>query len=96
MKKQKPARKVTEPTFPKVYETFAEPRDIFISGPTSFNGWVRVVRYRVTVERIDEPEAEADRLRALWRACDNYHQRDPISAAAKPKRCGARAGAFGA
>lgn len=44
----------------KVFETFGNPEDqiqrLLIEAPTAFNGLVRVERYRVTVERIEEPE----------------------------------------
>lgn len=44
----------------KVFETFGNPEDqiqrLLIDAPTVFNGLVRVERYRVTVERIEEPE----------------------------------------
>ncbi len=44
-----------------------------------FNGIVEVEKYRVTIERIDEPkEAYRERLQKLWEECDNHHHWDPI------------------
>ena len=52
--------------------------------PSAFNGSVRVVRYRVTVEPIDDPpEVIAARLQKLWRECNNHHMWGPIAATAK-------------
>ena len=54
------------------------------SHPSCFNGVVSFKRYRVTVEEIEEPlEVYAERLRKLWRECDNHHHFDPIRGAAK-------------
>lgn len=45
---------------PVKFETFGNPekqiKRLLISEPSCFNGLVRVERYRVTVERIEEPE----------------------------------------
>ena len=49
------------------------------SEPSCFNGMVRVERYRVTVERIEEPvEVIRERLRAMWATTKNHHHRDPL------------------
>jgi predicted component of type VI protein secretion system len=44
----------------QVFDTFGNPEDqiqrLLIAEPTAFNGLVRVERYRVTVERIEEPK----------------------------------------
>jgi hypothetical protein len=91
-KRKKPSPPPAPPpeTWPKVVETFAHPdcalRDLGHSafcGPSVGNGDVRVVRYRVTVEPIDEPEAVAGRIRTLWRLCSNHHEWQPLRAAAK-------------
>lgn len=51
--------------------------------PSCFNGTVKVRKYRVTVELIDESdEVIAERIRKLWRECDNGHHRMPLKAAA--------------
>lgn len=79
--------KSAKPEWPKVVETFRPPgwtidrlRD---DQPSAFNGEVRVRRYRITVELIDEPEQVIkDRLVALWRQTNNHHQREPIRAMA--------------
>lgn len=52
--------------------------------PSSFNGWIRIRKYRVTVEPIDEPkDVLQERLQALWDNCDNHHHCSPIRAEAK-------------
>ena len=77
--------------FPIVVETFQSPdyelRSL-ASGvhrePSAFNGTVRVHRYRITAERIDEPaDVIHERIRKLWRECDNYRMRTPLEMAAK-------------
>lgn len=55
--------------------------------PSCFNGIVEVVRYRVSVERIEEPdEVIRARIGALWNASDNHHHWTPL------QRVGARYG----
>jgi len=80
------AQEQADQEWPKVFYTFSKPhggRDIYIkSEPSSFNGAVDVTRYRITVERIDEPEEEKERLRKLWVECDNNHQWAALDAAA--------------
>lgn len=52
--------------------------------PSSFNGWVRIKRYRITVEEIEEPkEVLCERLQKLWDECDNSHQWESLKATAK-------------
>lgn len=49
------------------------------SEPSCFNGCVRVVKYRVTVERVEEPDdVVRARIQALWDTCDNHHHRGPL------------------
>jgi len=51
--------------------------------PSCFNGIVRVQRYRVTVEEIEEPvEVIAERLQKLWDYSDNHHDWQPLKDAA--------------
>ena len=46
---------------------------------------MRIRRYRVTVEEIqEEPGVLEARLRELWEKCDNHHHTGPIKAAASP------------
>ena len=74
------------PAYPKVIETYREPwlRDVVQDEPSAFNGDVRIQRYRVTVELIEEPiDVLRDRLRKLWREDErNHHQWGPMRAAA--------------
>lgn len=70
------------PAYPKVIETYREPwlRDIEQPAPSAFNGDIRIRRYRVTIDLIDEPiEVLRDRLRKLWREEErNHHRVDPM------------------
>lgn len=59
-------------------------RELEWTEPSSFNGMVRVKKYRITVEEIIEPaEVIAERLQKLWDDCDNHHQWRPLKEAAK-------------
>lgn len=52
--------------------------------PAAFNGFVRVVKYRITIERIEESqEVYAQRLNQLAAECDNWHNHLPIELAAQ-------------
>lgn len=76
--------KVEAPEYPKVLETFMDIGDWeFVrmrqSEPSAFNGYVRVKKYRITVEQIEEPiEVIQERLEKLWAESDNHHHRDPL------------------
>lgn len=71
----------------KTYETFSEPSEWSLSiqgNPSTFNGIVRVVRYKITVDPVDEPvEAIHERLEKLWVECDNMHHYEPLKREAK-------------
>lgn len=77
------------PVFPVTIETYRDPmhdlRDIRQTEPSAWNGDIRIRRYRITVELIDEPvEVLRDRLRALWRQTEpNHHRWGPMRAEAK-------------
>lgn len=74
--------------FPVIMETFRDPTGYWLHSlaqnePSCFNGDVRIRRYRLTVEYIEEPvEALGARLQALWDACDNSHHWRPLEATA--------------
>lgn len=56
---------------------------IIESDPTCFNGMVRVRKYRVTVELIDEPiEVIQKRIKKMWDECETHHHWDPLKAVA--------------
>jgi hypothetical protein len=47
--------------------------------PTCFNGQVSVLKYKITVEQIEEPnEVYVERLNKLWAECDNSHHWTPL------------------
>lgn len=70
-------------------ETFRNPigynlNNLIKNEPNSFNGKVDVVKYKITVEVVDEPiEVIHERLQKLWDECDNYHHWTPIKEKAK-------------
>jgi hypothetical protein len=82
------AKKQAGPQYPMVIETFRdvgryEIGQLKSAEPSCFNGYVRVTKYRVTVEVVDEPlEVVHERLRKLWRECDNMHHYHPLKNAA--------------
>lgn len=71
------------------FETFRKPGSYTIAEmkrdePTCFNSDVFVVKYRITIEKIEEPkEVYEERLTKLWRECDNHHHYYPIMGTAK-------------
>lgn len=83
------AKKKPEPK-PKRHEieTFRdigqwEMRQISQSEPSCSNGIVRVHKWRVVAELIEEPvEVIAERLLKLWRESDNIHDMGPLKVAA--------------
>lgn len=69
----------------KTFETFRdigsfELRQLTQNEPSCFNGMVRVEKYRVTVEKVQEPvEVIRARLQKMWDECDNHHHREPLA-----------------
>ena len=52
--------------------------------PSAFNGFVNVIKYKITIEEIKEPiEVIQERLENLWVECDNWHNWDVLEATAK-------------
>lgn len=87
MSKRKPVAIKRPDPYPLTVETFDVPWDLqrghLRDHPSCFNGNVSITRYRITVERIDDPpEVLHERLRMLWRSTDNWHHRDPLRQAA--------------
>lgn len=85
----KKAKKPEGPEYPKVVETFrtfgSYELDQWRQPEIScFNGSIKVRRYRVTIEEIEEPpEVIEARLIELWETCTNHHHRAAIDAVAK-------------
>jgi hypothetical protein len=79
-------KKLPEPT--STIETFRDIRGYILNSfasnaPSCFNGIVDVVKYRVSVEVIEEPvEVIHARLEKLWRESANWHHSGPLQAAA--------------
>jgi hypothetical protein len=69
----------------KTFETFCDigPHELWQltqNEPSCFNGMVRVEKYRVTVEKVQEPvEVVRARLQKMWDECDNHHHREPLA-----------------
>jgi hypothetical protein len=86
-RRTKPAPPAPAPTYPKVIETYREPwlRGVVRTEPSAFDGDVRIRRYRITVELIEEPIGGLrDRLRKLWREDEpNHHHWAPMRKMAK-------------
>lgn len=70
------------PEYPKIIETFDPPGSYDLrsqSEPSAFNGIVRVERFRITIEKIEEPiEVIGERLEKLWTNSNNHHHYYPI------------------
>jgi hypothetical protein len=68
----------------KTFDTFRELepfdiRQLMQNDPSCGNGMVRIQKYRVTVEKVEEPlEVLHARLRKLWDECSNHHHREPL------------------
>lgn len=66
------------------FETFANVNAMGMGyltqdNPSCFNGMVRVVKYKVTIEEVPETdETIRDRIQELWDKCDNIHHRAPL------------------
>ena len=61
-----------------------EQRQLQHTNPSCFNGVVRVKKYRITVEEIEEHiDVIKSRLLDLWEACDNMHHVGPLKAEAR-------------
>jgi hypothetical protein len=89
-KKPRRRRLLKPPPEPAVHviETFLKPfydvdRLARHDTPSCFNQTVAIQKYRVTVERIEEPvEVYHERLKKLWHESDNHHNGDALKAAA--------------
>lgn len=86
--KAKRPRKPEPPKFPQITETYGDPSWTIgrvRSEPTCFNGIVEIVKYRITVEVVEEPvEVLRERLRKLWRETPrNTHTWHPMHRAAE-------------
>ncbi len=52
--------------------------------PSCFNGMVRIKKYKITCELIEEPkEVYAERLQKLWDESDNHHNHFPLQSRAQ-------------
>jgi len=59
-------------------------RNLRNDAPTCFNGMVRIRKYKVTIELVDEPiEVIRTRIQKMWDECDNHHHWEPLKAEAK-------------
>ncbi len=52
--------------------------------PSCHNRFLRITKYRVTIEEVDEPdEVIRDRIRQLWHGTTNHYHRDTLRSAAR-------------
>lgn len=81
-RKRRAKAQASAPAWPKVIETYGVPRidRIQQTSPEAFNGMVFVERYRITIEKIEEPkDVLLQRLRELWETTErNHHLWGPI------------------
>ena len=75
------------PQFPIVVETFQALGAYEIGklrqDPSCWNRNVSVEKFRITIEKVDEPvEAIHERIKKLWRECENHHHVWPLKSAA--------------
>ena len=89
MRKKLVVKQIENPDETKTLETFRsigayEMSRLRDDEPSCFNGWVRVKKYKITIELIEEPkEVYAERLNKLWIECDNHHHYEPLISTAK-------------
>lgn len=75
--------------YPKSFETFRPigdytMRDMTQTEPSCFNGEVKIRKYKVTIEEVEEPiEVLRQRVQKLWDECDNMHHWRPLQEAAE-------------
>lgn len=88
--RKQPHAKPADTKYPIVFETyqkvdFYDTSRLTMSEPYTGNGMVRIRRYRITVELIDEPiEVLRDRLLRLWRESErNLHIWRPMDEVAE-------------
>lgn len=73
---------------PEIFETFGEISPFQMAAllqaePSCFNGMVRVKKYRITIEEVEEPlEVLEARLMKLWTESGNHHHAQPLRNAA--------------
>lgn len=66
------------------FETFRQisgyyQNQLILKDPSAFNGEVRIKKFKVTIEPIEEPnEVYCQRIQQLWDYCDNHHHWTPI------------------
>lgn len=86
-KKTTPPTQPKQPEYPKEWVSFNPINSyhiIQLHEPSTFNGNVRVNKYRIICELIEEPiEVIHERLQKLWDECDNSHHWTPIRNKAK-------------
>jgi hypothetical protein len=88
---KKPKVAVNQPRdeYPVSFETFKAPSFYALHAmkqdePSCFNSVVNVRRYRITIERIEEPdEIIRERVQKLWDHGDNHHHWNALRAAGK-------------
>lgn len=71
------------------FETFREIgsyqiNDLIQKNPSCFNSEIRVKKYKIIVEEIEEPDSIIrERIKKLWDECDNWHHWEPLKKYAK-------------
>ena len=69
-----------------VFESFRKPdtHEFLQNEPSYFNGWLRLKKYKITIELIDEPnEVYQQRLQDIWDISNNNHSYWGVKSEAK-------------
>lgn len=54
------------------------------NNPTCFNGNVSIIKYKITIEKIEESdEIYIERITKLWENCDNFHHFNSLKSVAE-------------
>ena len=75
---------ITKEQSKTIIETFRNPEGYWLNQikqdeVSSFNGIIEIEKYKVTIEKIEEPiEILQQRIQYLWDNFDNYHHFEPI------------------
>ena len=77
-----PTKKIEFETFKEVMQAYYI-ESLTQKEPSCFNGMIRVKKYKVTIEEVDEPiEVIHERIQKLWDSNTNMHNRDVLTEAA--------------
>lgn len=86
----KVSKEIAPESFNAIVETFNPPGSYILgeleraNKPSCFNSVIRIAKYKITVEKIEEPiEILQARLQELWDTSENWHHGDALRRKAK-------------